>query len=70
MPPLLSLNMAHVDREMDFAAVVMCGKAQDVGSFLARLLDALLAGIQGTLLALGRLHQFFLRLGLYNANDQ
>lgn len=48
----------------------MCEKAQVVASFFARLLDALLAGVQGTLLAFGSLHQFLLRLGLYNANDQ
>lgn len=70
MPPPLSLNMARVDREMTLQWLRCVEKAQEVDSFLARLLDALLTGVQRTLLALGRLHQFLLRLGLYNANDQ
>lgn len=35
------------------------------GLFLARLLDALLAGVQRALLALGRVHHVLLRLGIY-----
>ena len=38
--------------------------------FLAGLLDALLAGVQGAFLALGRLHHFLLRLGGYESNGQ
>lgn len=34
------------------------------GLFLARLLDALLAGVQWALLALGRIHHILLRLGI------
>jgi hypothetical protein len=32
--------------------------------FLARLLDALLAGVEGSLLALGRIHHVLLGLGI------
>lgn len=37
---------------------------------LARLLDALLASVQGALLALGRLHHFLLGLGIYGSCGQ
>lgn len=74
MPPLLSLNMTRLDREM--YREVPPGRSWRVekfhadGLFLAGLLDALLAGVQGTLLALGRLQHVLLRLGVYESNGQ
>jgi hypothetical protein len=37
--------------------------------FLAGLLDALLAGVEGTLLALGGLHHVLLSLGIYKEDQ-
>lgn len=45
-------------------------KSHADGLFLAGLLDALLAGVQRALLALGRLHHFLPRLGVYESNSQ
>lgn len=49
---------------------VSVGGTQGGGLFLAGLLDALLAGVQGAFLALGRLQHFLLRLGGYESNGQ
>lgn len=67
---LLSLGMVRLDRKVDWDLQdrqVLAQRRRTFHSdhlFLARLLDALLAGVQRALLALGRLLHVLLGLGV------